>query len=556
MLDFTGERYIPSVKGQIYCEHLHRYAIAARACGGKRVLDVASGEGYGAALLARYAADVVGVDVDAEIVAHARRTYYVPNLRFVNAPATELPLADASIDVVTCFETIEHLSDHDRMVDEFRRVLASGGTLFISSPNKLIYSDRANYKNPFHVRELYYNELRDLLKRRFSNVMIYGQRLVASSVLHPLAGVRSGEAGWYAGDLTAIEDGLPTLGDPVYFLAVCSDAPLRDRVSSGFVDPNDNVFDHLLEELEMLRGRIYAGADAGPMPEGIQVALPVPGPSPQAASAPAHRPRLTEREAGLIEQLERRARVGADCAEPAERVLQLEAELAERLDEVGRLEAEIARRDEAEARVAAERAAAEQAHEDALAAECGARTALEAELRSRDAMLAERDVMLAERDAMLAERDAAIASRDGRVAELRAAVIERDREIELRNAAVREGNALLAKRDAAAAQRDARIAGLERALDERNIYAETAIASLREKMHAEQAEALAGCEARIAELQARLAESEAATAELRERAHRDGTALQAILTSTSWKATEPLRRAASIVRPRRSGSAK
>lgn len=256
MMEFTGERYTPSLTGEIYYEHVHRYAIAAPACAGKRVLDLASGEGWGAAFLARQAAEVVGVDIDVASIEHARRAYYLANLRFVTASATDIPLPDASVDVITSFETIEHLSDHDRMLDEFRRVLVPGGTLFISSPNKLVYSDLSNYHNPFHVRELYYQEFRDLLKRRFANVEIYGQRFVSSSILHPLSGLRSDDAGWYAGDLSAIGDGLPTLSAPVYFVAVCSDGALYDRIASGFVDPRDDLYAHLRHEMEVLRGRL------------------------------------------------------------------------------------------------------------------------------------------------------------------------------------------------------------------------------------------------------------------------------------------------------------
>src|SRR6202011_5368951 len=113
MMEFTGERYVPSITGEIYYEHVHRYAIAAPACTGKRVLDLASGEGWGAALLARYAAEVIGIDIDTASIEHARRTYYLSNLRFMVASATEIPLADASVDVITSFEPIEHLSDHD-----------------------------------------------------------------------------------------------------------------------------------------------------------------------------------------------------------------------------------------------------------------------------------------------------------------------------------------------------------------------------------------------------------------------------------------------------------
>jgi len=55
-LEFTGERFVPGTHGEIWVEHWHRYHFAARWARGKRVLDVACGEGYGSAVLAREAA--------------------------------------------------------------------------------------------------------------------------------------------------------------------------------------------------------------------------------------------------------------------------------------------------------------------------------------------------------------------------------------------------------------------------------------------------------------------------------------------------------------------
>ena len=51
-LEFTGERFVPGVRGEIWVEHRHRYHFAARLAAGRRVVDAAFGEGYGAALLA------------------------------------------------------------------------------------------------------------------------------------------------------------------------------------------------------------------------------------------------------------------------------------------------------------------------------------------------------------------------------------------------------------------------------------------------------------------------------------------------------------------------
>ena len=71
-LAFTGERFLPACTGEIAYEHWHRYAFARRFVAGKRVLDAACGEGYGSALLGEAAASVVGVDIDAAMLARAR----------------------------------------------------------------------------------------------------------------------------------------------------------------------------------------------------------------------------------------------------------------------------------------------------------------------------------------------------------------------------------------------------------------------------------------------------------------------------------------------------
>ena len=52
-MEYTGERYLPwEPNVQASYEHYHRYLLALPFAKGKRVLDLASGEGYGTALLA------------------------------------------------------------------------------------------------------------------------------------------------------------------------------------------------------------------------------------------------------------------------------------------------------------------------------------------------------------------------------------------------------------------------------------------------------------------------------------------------------------------------
>ncbi|HEY0613992.1 MAG TPA: methyltransferase domain-containing protein [Candidatus Elarobacter sp.] len=261
-MQFTGERYVPEPKGRTHYENLHRYSVAARLAAGKRVLDLASGEGYGAALLCRTAADVVGIDSDEACISHARSAHYHPNLRFVQGEATNVPLKDESIDLITSFETMQRLWDQEVMLDEFRRVLAPGGMVLLSTPNKLVYSDRSGIRNPYHVRELYYADLRDMLARRFPFVRIYGQRIVASSVLHPLAGSEegTGTARWYAGDAGGVREELPELPHPVHFIAVCGDDAPEVEIASAFLDPHDDLLDDVHQELQSLRARVFGAA--------------------------------------------------------------------------------------------------------------------------------------------------------------------------------------------------------------------------------------------------------------------------------------------------------
>jgi SAM-dependent methyltransferase len=232
-LPFTGERFVPGTRGEIWIEHWHRYHFAARWAAGKRVLDVACGEGYGAALLARGAAHVTGVDVSEQAIAHARAAYAaLGNVRFEIASCTQLPLPDESIDLAVSFETLEHIAPQEKFLDELARVLSPEGVLVLSCPNKLEYSDKRDYANEFHVRELYRDELAALVGARFPHVAWYGQRPTFFSIIAPEA------AGATEGQLLEVSEAAPAqaeraLHSPLYFVLVAS----RSRQSLEAVAP-------------------------------------------------------------------------------------------------------------------------------------------------------------------------------------------------------------------------------------------------------------------------------------------------------------------------------
>lgn len=227
-LEFTGERFVPGCEGEIEHEHYHRYLFARELAEGRDVLDVASGEGYGAALLAATARSVIGVDLDPDVVAHAARSYAAPNLHFRVGRCEALPLASGSVDLVVSFETLEHFEEQRRFLSEVKRVLRPGGLLVLSSPVRGVYS--AGNPNPFHVRELTRGELEALVRSEFQHHVCLGQTPVVGSALladEPLPpAIRTGQLFWRREDGSFDRAGGTGLAP--YLVVVASDAPLPE----------------------------------------------------------------------------------------------------------------------------------------------------------------------------------------------------------------------------------------------------------------------------------------------------------------------------------------
>jgi len=232
-LPFTGERFIPGTRGEIWIEHWHRYHFASRWSAGRRVLDIACGEGYGSALLARNAAQVTGVDVSLEAIEHARQAYSaLRNLEFRDGSCARIPLPDASVELVVSFETVEHIEGQAAFLEEIARVLTPDGVLLMSCPNKEEYSDKRGFTNEFHVKELYRDELDTLIRSRFAHLDWYGQRPTFYSIIAP-----ERPAPW-AGQLIEVTEQQPDsssarLSNPVYFLVAAS----RERAALQPVAP-------------------------------------------------------------------------------------------------------------------------------------------------------------------------------------------------------------------------------------------------------------------------------------------------------------------------------
>lgn len=172
----TGERTIPGLDIENYWFRRHEvvYQRLAERCVGADVLEAGCGEGYGADLIAGVARRVIAVDYDEAAVAHVRSRY--PRVDVMQANLAQLPLPDASVDIVVNFQVIEHLWDQTQFVVECARVLRPSGLLLMSTPNRITFSPgRDTPINPFHTRELNAAELtRLLVDGGFTDVSVSG----------------------------------------------------------------------------------------------------------------------------------------------------------------------------------------------------------------------------------------------------------------------------------------------------------------------------------------------------------------------------------------------
>jgi SAM-dependent methyltransferase len=171
-LELTGERTLPDVPAENYWfrRHLVVYEWIAERCAGLKVVDMACGEGYGTAVLARRAREVTGVDANPEAFEHARLKYTRPGVRFVR---NMIELHAEPCDAVVFLQTIEHVPDPAGVLRHFKEM---AGTVYVSTPNLLTLAPPGAGKsgNPWHLREYRVAEFRALCERVFDHVDLHG----------------------------------------------------------------------------------------------------------------------------------------------------------------------------------------------------------------------------------------------------------------------------------------------------------------------------------------------------------------------------------------------
>ncbi len=349
LIEWTGERCVPWAPDvQVVYEHFHRYMWAAHIVSGRKVLDLGSGEGFGAAILSESAEQVVGVDVDERTVEHSKLNYGGANLRF--RVGTALDLSDfepGSFGAVVAFEIIEHVQDQERVLTEIARVLSDDGVLVISTPDRRLYSEATGQRNPFHEHELTLEEFQELLTEHFPHVAAWGQRTITGSHLHAIDAPQRERAIADQPDfyLERAGDEWRVAGDPaaLYVVALASKAPLPEMADTSTLA---DCGIELVRTKELDTAHALAERDATLSLKDDWVAALERERAAHEHERAAHehervvdRGKLREREAQLNEELKQRDQ---DIAVGRERIVGLRAEIASRDGELAARNAELA----------------------------------------------------------------------------------------------------------------------------------------------------------------------------------------------------------------------
>ncbi len=187
-LALTGERTLPDVPEENYWyqRHLVVYEWIRARVGGLKVVDMACGEGYGSAVLARTAREVVGVDANPEAHEHARLRYGAPGLRFERDMVERWA---EPCDAVVFLQTIEHVANPDEVLEHFKALVGPEGLVVLSTPNLLTLAPPGAEKsaNPWHLKEYRADEFRALCAAHFSEVELLGLFHAGKLALHAWA---------------------------------------------------------------------------------------------------------------------------------------------------------------------------------------------------------------------------------------------------------------------------------------------------------------------------------------------------------------------------------
>lgn len=224
MLQWTGDQFQPAIKdASIVYRLVHRYVYASEFLRGKRVLDLAARDGYGASILGETAESVVGIVADDTMATQASDKYRKPNVSFVSA--AHAPEEAQSFDAILFLA--ESGSGGDQVVLENKRLLKPDGVVILSAEA----SENAE-------------KLCLQFTEHFKHVQVLGQRVYANSSIWPVTPSTESPvrevvmARNSTHEFQAIDAEQRT---PACFIVIASDAMTVRGTGSVFIDEGDEL---------------------------------------------------------------------------------------------------------------------------------------------------------------------------------------------------------------------------------------------------------------------------------------------------------------------------
>lgn len=163
----TAERTnnLSQVNNYVFQRHMFAYKEAIKYLG-NLAIELGCGDGYGIKLLAQHCHWYAGIDkYDAGwATLNPRSAFFKSHLPRLNN------IGDNCFDTVICFQVIEHIKEDKSLISEIHRILKPGGTLLLTTPNKLMSLTR----NPYHIREYTPCNIQQLIAANFSQFEIWG----------------------------------------------------------------------------------------------------------------------------------------------------------------------------------------------------------------------------------------------------------------------------------------------------------------------------------------------------------------------------------------------
>jgi len=133
-----------------------------------RLLEVGCGEGRGIEKMLAGITSYTAIDKIETAIAALRARF--PQAHFVSGHLPPLPFKDGQFDAVVTFQVIEHIENDRLFLAEVHRVLAPGGVLLLTTPNRR----QSLSRNPWHIREYEAHELLALAARVFGAAEMKG----------------------------------------------------------------------------------------------------------------------------------------------------------------------------------------------------------------------------------------------------------------------------------------------------------------------------------------------------------------------------------------------